>query len=37
MINNIPSLVQGFQANKDIGNNPRLAYLELIKGTDSKL
>ena len=37
MINNIPSLVQGFQANKDIGDNPRLAYLELIKGTDSKL
>jgi len=37
MVNNIPSLVQGFQANKDIGDNPRLAYLELIKGTDSKL
>jgi len=37
MINNIPSLVQGFQANKDIGDNPRIAYLELIKGTDSKL
>ena len=37
MINNIPSLVQGFQANKDIGDNPRLAFLELQKGTESAL
>ena len=37
MINNIPGLVQGFQANKDIGDNPRLAYLELMKGESSKL
>ena len=37
IINNIPSLVQGFQANKDIGNNPRLAYLELNKGTNSDI
>lgn len=37
IINNIPSLVQGFQANKDIGDNPRLAYLELNKGTNSEL
>ena len=37
MINNIPSLVQGFQANKDIGNNPRLAFLELEKGKESAL
>jgi len=37
IINNIPSLVQGFQANKDIGDNPRLAYLELNKGTNSDI
>jgi hypothetical protein len=37
IINNIPSLIQGFQANKDIGDNPRLAYLELNKGTNSEL
>jgi len=37
IINNIPSLIQGFQANKDIGNNPRMAYLELVQGTESKL
>ena len=37
IINNIPSLIQGFQANKDIGDNPRMAYLELVQGTESKL
>nr|BAR39671.1 lysozyme-like protein [uncultured Mediterranean phage uvMED] len=37
MINNIPALVQGFQANKDIGDNPRLAFLELEKGKESAL
>jgi len=37
MINNIPALVQGFQANKDIGDNPRLAFLELEKGKKSAL
>ena len=37
IINNVPSLIQGFQANKDIGDNPRLAYLELNKGTNSEI
>ncbi len=37
MINNIPALVQGYQANKDIGNSPRLALQELKKGNDSTL
>jgi len=35
MINNIPSLVQGFQANKDIYDNPSFAYTELNKGKNS--
>jgi len=35
MINNIPSLVQGFQANKDIYDNPSFAYTELEKGKNS--
>jgi len=37
MIGNIPALIQGFQANKDIGDNPRLAFLELEKGEKSEL
>ena len=37
MINKVPALVQGFQANKDIGDNPRLALSELMKGEDSTL
>ena len=37
MIGNIPALVQGYQANKDIGNSPRLALQELKKGNDSTL
>ena len=37
MIGNIPALVQGFQANKDIGDNPILAFLELEKGKESAL
>ena len=36
-IQNIPALIQGFQANKDIGDNPRLAFLELEKGEKSEL
>ena len=36
-IADIPNFIQGFKANRDIGKNPRLAYLELIKGNDSKL
>ena len=35
MINSIPSLVQGFQANKDIYDNPSFAYTELNKGENS--
>jgi hypothetical protein len=35
IINNIPSLVQGFQANKDIYDNPSFAYTELNKGENS--
>ena len=37
MINNIPSLVQGFQANKDIYDNPSFAYTELNKGENSSV
>jgi hypothetical protein len=37
MINNIPSLVQGFQANKDIYDNPSFAYTELEKGENSSV
>ena len=37
MINNIPALVQGFQANKDIYDNPSLAYTELNKGENSSV
>jgi len=37
MLGNIPALVQGYQANKDIGNSPRLALQELKKGNDSTL
>ena len=35
MVNNIPALVQGFQANKDIYDNPSFAYTELNKGKNS--
>jgi len=35
IINNIPSVVQGFQANKDIYDNPSFAYTELNKGENS--
>ena len=37
IINNIPSLVQGFQANKDIYDNPSFAYTELEKGENSSV
>ena len=37
MINNIPSVVQGFQANKDIYDNPSFAYTELNKGENSSV
>ena len=37
MINNIPSVVQGFQANKDIYDNPSFAYTELEKGENSSV
>jgi len=37
MVNNIPALVQGFQANKDIYDNPSLAYTELNKGENSSV
>ena len=37
MVNNIPTLVQGFQANKDIYDNPSLAYTELNKGENSSV
>ena len=37
MVNNIPALVQGFQANKDIYDNPSLAYAELEKGENSSV
>jgi len=37
IINNIPSLVQGFQANKDIYDNPSFAYTELNKGENSSV
>jgi hypothetical protein len=35
IINDIPSVVQGFQANKDIYDNPSFAYTELNKGENS--
>ena len=35
MIGNIPALVQGFQANADIYDNPSFAYEELNKGQNS--
>jgi len=35
MIANIPALVQGFQANADIYDNPSFAYEELNKGQNS--
>jgi hypothetical protein len=35
MIANIPALVQGFQANKDIYDKPSFAYEELKKGENS--
>jgi len=35
MIGNIPALVQGFQANKDIYDKPSFAYDELKKGQNS--
>jgi len=35
MIGNIPALVQGFQANKDIYDKPSFAYEELKKGQNS--
>jgi hypothetical protein len=37
MVNNIPALVQGFQANKDIYDNPSFAYTELNKGENSSV
>jgi len=37
MVNNIPALVQGFQANKDIYDNPSFAYAELEKGENSSV
>jgi len=37
IINNIPSLVQGFQANKDIYDNTSFAYTELNKGENSSV
>jgi len=37
MVNNIPALVQGFQANKDIYDNPSFAYTELEKGEKSSV
>ena len=37
MINDIPSLVQTFEANRDIGNDARLAFTELNLGTNSTL
>lgn len=37
MIGNIPSLVQGFQANKDIYDKPSFAYEELKKGQNSSV
>jgi len=35
MINKIPSVVQGYQADKDIYDNPSFAYTELLKGKNS--
>ena len=35
MVGNIPALVQGFQANKDIYDKPSFAYEELNKGQNS--
>jgi len=35
MIGSIPALVQGYQANKDIYDNPSFAYEELNKGQNS--
>ena len=37
MIGNIPALVQGFQANKDIYDKPSFAYEELKKGQNSSV
>jgi hypothetical protein len=37
IINDIPSVVQGFQANKDIYDNPSFAYTELNKGENSSV
>ena len=37
MIGNIPALVQGFQANKDIYDKPSFAYDELKKGQNSSV
>ena len=37
IINDIPSVVQGFQANKDIYDNPSFAYTELKKGENSSV
>ena len=37
MIGNIPALVQGFQANKDIYDKPSFAYEELNKGQNSSV
>jgi hypothetical protein len=37
IINDIPSVVQGFQANKDIYDNPSFAYTELEKGENSSV
>tara|TARA_R110000823_G_scaffold149751_1_gene280528 strand:+ start:119 stop:2332 length:2214 start_codon:yes stop_codon:yes gene_type:complete len=36
IIQNIPSLVQGFTADRDISNNTRLAFAELNKGEKSE-
>ena len=36
IIQNIPSLVQGFTADRDISNNTRLAFAELSKGEKSE-
>ena len=37
MVSDIPSVVQGFKANKDIYSNPSVAYTELKKGENSLL
>ena len=37
MIDNIPALVQGYQANKDIYDKPSFAYEELKKGQNSSV